>query len=190
MELDSHADSPVVGKHARILERTDKTVKVSGFTEDLGGSLSVPVVNAAVAYDCDTTGNTYILIIHNALYLKNMEVNLLPPFMMRLAGLEVNECPKFLAKSPSVEDHSVYFPELDVRLPFMLDGVISYLPTRKPHVTEISSHVHLVLTPNSPAWDPHTNVYSQQENAMTNYRGEMCERPWKRAKRISCFYFF
>jgi len=35
-ELDSHADSPVVGKFCKILELTGKTVKVSGFMSDLG----------------------------------------------------------------------------------------------------------------------------------------------------------
>ena len=70
---------------------------MSGFTSDLGKPLTVPVVNAAVAYDCEYTGETRIMVICNVLYFKNMEVNLIPPFMMRLAGIEVNECPKFLA---------------------------------------------------------------------------------------------
>ena len=33
LELDSHADSSVVGKHARILERSNKRVSVSGWKE-------------------------------------------------------------------------------------------------------------------------------------------------------------
>ena len=70
-ELDSHADSPVVGKYCKILELTGKTVKVSGFTSDLGKPLEVPVVNAAVAYDCVYTGMTYILVIYNALYTES-----------------------------------------------------------------------------------------------------------------------
>ena len=58
-ELDSHADSPVVGKYCKILELTGKTVKVSGFTSDLGQPLEVPVVNAAVAYDCVYRNDVY-----------------------------------------------------------------------------------------------------------------------------------
>ena len=50
-ELDSHADSPVVGKYARIIETTDKTAMVSVFTGDLGEPLKVPIVISAVAYD-------------------------------------------------------------------------------------------------------------------------------------------
>ena len=109
-ELDSHADSPVVGRYCTILEDTGRKARVSGFTSDLGKPLVVKVVNAAVAYDCEHTGETYILVLCNALYFENMEVNLVPPFMMRLAGVEVDECPKFLAKNPTDSNHSVYFP--------------------------------------------------------------------------------
>ena len=49
------------------------------------------VVNAAIVYDCDITGESHILILHNALHILNMENNLVPPFAMRLAGLEVND---------------------------------------------------------------------------------------------------
>ena len=55
-----------------------------------------------------------------------MEVNLIPPMMMRLVGLDVNECPKFLSRNPSEEDHSVYFPDAQIRIPLMIKGIISY----------------------------------------------------------------
>lgn len=119
-ELDSHADSPVVGKYAIIIETTDKKAMVSGFTSDLGEPMKVPIVISSVAYDCKYTGLTHIMVIHNALYLENMTVNLIPPIMMRIAGIDVNECPKFLAKSTSDEDHSLFFPDADLRIPLLL----------------------------------------------------------------------
>ena len=63
-ELDSHADSPVVSKYARILETTENTAMVSGFTSDLGDHMQVPIVIAAVAYDYEYTGKTHIMVIH------------------------------------------------------------------------------------------------------------------------------
>ena len=96
IELDSLTESLILGLNARIIETTSKTVLVSGFTSDLGKPLCVSVVNTVVAYDCKFTGKTYILVIYNALHMKSMEVNLIPPFMLRLSGLEVNECRKFL----------------------------------------------------------------------------------------------
>ena len=174
-ELDSHADSPVVGRFAKILEHTDKEVNVSGFSKSLGKPLTAPIVNAAVMYDCDVTGNSYVLIICNALYVRDMEVNLIPPIMMRLAGIKINECPKFLADKPTVENHSAYFPDADIRIPFLLEGIISYIPTRIPTKEELSKNEgnYLLLTPNTPEWNPHTNIYSEQEYGMVDYNGNI-----------------
>ena len=56
-------------------------------------------------------GITYLLVLKNALHVPSMAYNLLTPFMMRLAGIEVKECPKFLSETPDVKDHSIYFRE-------------------------------------------------------------------------------
>ena len=108
-DLDSHADSPVVGRNVMILSYSGKTANVTGFTSDLGRCESVPIVKAAVAYDDEYSGETSILIIHNALYFKSMKHNLVPPFTIRLSGAEINEEAKCLAKCPTVEHHSIYW---------------------------------------------------------------------------------
>jgi hypothetical protein len=64
-ELDSHADSPVVGIHAHVVNYTGSHVTVSRFTDSLGKKKAVPIVDAVVAYDCDMTGNTHLLVLHN-----------------------------------------------------------------------------------------------------------------------------
>ena len=53
LELHSHADSPVIGKHTKIIRHTGQEVKVSGFTDELGEALPVEIVDAAVVYDCE-----------------------------------------------------------------------------------------------------------------------------------------
>ena len=111
LELDSHADSPVLGKSAVIIKKTDRRVSVRGFADEIGKTISVPVVDGVLAYDCEFTGETVLMIIRNALHVPSMNNHLIPPFMMRLAGLDVNECAKFLAKKPNISHHSVYFPE-------------------------------------------------------------------------------
>lgn len=58
MELDSHADSLVLGLHANIIAYTGNYVTVSGFVDSLGQKKQVPIVDATIAYDCDVTGNT------------------------------------------------------------------------------------------------------------------------------------
>ena len=177
-ELDSHADSPVVGRNVHILEDTGKTANVSGFTKDLGKCMSVPIVTAAVAYDNEYTGETSILIIHNALHMTSMEHNLIPPFVIRLAGAQVNEEPKCLAHTPTVDHHSISwssnnYDSVDLRIPLQLHGTISYLPTRIPTTSEINDGLHYFLSPNRPDWDPHTEIYASQEHGMLDQYGEM-----------------
>ena len=179
LELDSHADSPVVGKHAFILRHTGKQVRVSGFTDQLGSPLLVPVVDAALIYECNVTGEKYLIVIHNALYMKSMTSSLISPFILRLAGITVKECPKFLASTPTKEHHSLHFSEQDLRIPLQLEGIISYLPTRLPSQDEINDSTlpTLHFTPLFDEWDPHTSTYSEQELAMTNFRGDVKEPP-------------
>ena len=105
-ELDSHADSPVVGKNVYILCSTGRKISVKGFTDQLGAPILVPVVDATIIYDCEYTKKAVVPVIRNALHLRNMNVNLTSPFMIRLAGLHVDECQKFLAEKPSQDSHS------------------------------------------------------------------------------------
>ena len=178
LESDSHADSPVVGRHAYILRRTGRQVNVSGFSDQLGSPLTVPIVDAAVMYDCAYTGKSYLMVIKNALYLQQMTVTLFPPFMVRLAGIDLNECPKFLAKNPSLEHHSIYFPDHNLRVPFQIYGTISYIPVRLPTSDEVNfpSEPVLVLTTLLDSWDPHDTKYQEQESSIMNFRGEIKER--------------
>ena len=142
------------------------------------------MVNAAVAYDCEFMGETQILVLCNALHFKRMENNLIPPLMMRLTGIEVNECPKFLSKEPTEKNHSMYFPSQDIRIPFQLEGIISYVPTRCPTKGELNHKEgeYLLLTPNLPTWDPLTALYKDQEYNMTDYNGHVKPRSNKRQK--------
>ena len=178
LEMDSHADSPVVGNHAHVLEYTGRKVSVSGFTDALGKPMLVEVVHALIVYDCDTTGKSHLLMINNALLVPSLTCCLINPFIMRLAGLHVNECPKFLAPSPTECNHSIYFPDENLRIPLKLEGIISYIPCRSPLPDEIlDSDSFLPLTPQSATWDPHVSVYSSQEESMMNYQGEVKNPP-------------
>ena len=98
-ELDSHGESLVVGHNALVIEDTGRKARVNGFTKSLG-TKTVPIVHVAVLYESKHGGNSAILIIYNALYFLEMVNNLIPPFLMRLAGLEVNETPKFMIINP------------------------------------------------------------------------------------------
>ena len=118
-----------------------------------------------------------MLLLRNVLYFPIMDISLIPPFIMRLAGMDLNECPKFLSKSPSIEHHSLYFPDFDIRIPLYLHEVISYLPVRSPSQLEFTTCPEpvLELTPQLHQEDPHNDQFEHQESSMLNFRGELKE---------------
>jgi hypothetical protein len=88
-ELDSHANMPVVGRNAYVISRSGEMADVSPFSPDYK-SMAIPIVDAAVLYECPLKGEPYILVIRNALHVPSMKGNLMPPFVMREAGVQVN----------------------------------------------------------------------------------------------------
>ena len=76
-ELDSHANMPVVGKEALIVEQSGKTVEASPFIPDYK-PIKVEVVNAVVQYDSPLDRREYMLVIQNALCIPSMSNNLIP----------------------------------------------------------------------------------------------------------------
>ena len=94
----------VLGKDCFVFESTGKTCNVEPFDPNLGTAQNVPIVDAAIAYDCPYTYETFILIIRNALHIKTMHHNLIPPFIMREGGVIVNDIPKMhCSKNQSIE---------------------------------------------------------------------------------------
>jgi hypothetical protein len=67
-ELDSHADTCGVGNTTYVLEYSNRTVDVGAFSQHFQALEDIPIVKAAVAYDDPLTGETFILIIGQALY--------------------------------------------------------------------------------------------------------------------------
>ena len=133
---------------------------------------------ALIVYDCDTTGKSHLLMINNALLVLSLTCCLINPFIMWIAGLHVNGCPKFLTPLPTESNHSIYFLDEDLRIPLTLEGIISYIPCQSPLPDEIlDSDSFLPLTPRSNTWDPHVSTYSSQEESMMNYQGEVKNPP-------------
>ena len=49
-------------------------IDVATFAEDAGSLSKVQIVDAAMAYDCPLTHQTYTLIVRNALYVESTEI--------------------------------------------------------------------------------------------------------------------
>jgi hypothetical protein len=91
---------------------------------------------------------------------------------MREAGIKVYDTPKTQVTEPTIEDHSISFPETGFRIPLSLWGMFSYFPTTKPTASLMmdTEEVYL-LTPSR--WNPHDDSYATNEENMLDWEGNM-----------------
>ena len=101
-----------------------------------------------------------------------MTQNLLPPFMLREAGIHINEVPKIHVTSPTEEHHAITFQETNFRIPLTLHGTFSYFPSSKPSTQELEEPEDVyVLTPTT--WNPHSDAHVINEESMLDWEGNM-----------------
>lgn len=172
-ELDSHANMVVLGKFAFIFESTGQTCSVLPFSKELGVAENVPVVDGAIAYDDPFTGQVYILICRNALYIPSMDNNLLPPFIMRAGGVRINDVPKIHCINPQITDHCISFENHDLIIPLQLKGTFSYFHHHLPMSDELHGCDKIFITPDSAQWNPHCDSFAKNERSMTDYEGNI-----------------
>lgn len=170
-DLDSHANMPVVGSQAYVLTTHNRICEVNAYSPDYEPK-RVPLVDAAVKYESPYDGKTCILVFLNALYVPSMDYNLLPPFVMREAGVVVKDTPKIQLEDPGEEDHAVTFPETGFRIPLSLWGVFSCFTSTKPTKDDLEDPTDVyMLTP--PNWNPHSTVYADNEESMLDWEGNL-----------------
>ena len=155
-ELDSHANMAVLGKHCFVFDNVHgRTCDVAPYDPSIGTVSKVPVVDAAIMYDCPYSSKPYLLIVRNALYVPTMDNNLIPPFILREAGIRIKDVPKIHVHEPDESDHAITFEDEGLRIPLHLNGIFSYFHSRAPTPDEIAYADPILLTPNSDNWDPH-----------------------------------
>ena len=93
---------------------------------------NIPVATVATLWINPSDGQSYILIIHQALYFGDrLNSTLLNPNQMRAYGTKVEDVPRQFDKNSS---HSIFIPEKSMTIPLELDGVVSGFVSRKPTV--------------------------------------------------------
>jgi hypothetical protein len=177
LELDSHANMPVVGCEALVIDDLGINVDVCPFSPDYP-AMKVKLVDAVLQYDCPLSGRVYMLLVRNAIHVPAMKNNLIPPFILREAGITVNDVPKIQVKDPTVYDHVILFPETKFFIPLKLFGIFSYLPTSKPTVADFEGCEELYqLTPTR--FNPHSEAYARNEDGMRDWEGNMIEKRFR-----------
>ena len=71
-QLDTHANMVVLGSQATVFGQSGRRCDVRPFSSDCSKLESVPIVDAAMAYDCPYSMKTFILTVRNALHVPSM----------------------------------------------------------------------------------------------------------------------
>ena len=89
-ELDSHADTCILGSNFKLIELTGEVVDVVPYHEQYEAKKEMPIVSAAMAWTHPDTGETFSLDYHQALwYGKEVANSLLNPNQMWFYGHRV-----------------------------------------------------------------------------------------------------
>ena len=93
-ELDSHADTTVAGSNCVVLHYTGKECDVTPYRDDYQLVSNIPIVTAATAWQSPSTGQIYILVFNEALWMgDSMETTLVNPNQLRHYGTQVQDNP-------------------------------------------------------------------------------------------------
>jgi hypothetical protein len=135
-DLDSHADQCILGNKTLVVDDYKKPVKIIGYDPKGPVSRELCMITGALGYDCPNTGETFILIVNQAIQNPKLANNLSSPIQMWLNNVEVSDKPKFLTDQPTEHDHVIcvvnHETNKELVIPLMIRGVTSTFPTRKP----------------------------------------------------------
>jgi hypothetical protein len=102
------------------------TCSVQGFHQSFEPIPEVPVATVATVWDDQSTGQTYILIIHQALYFGNqLDHSLINPNQIRVTGIPVCDDPYDRYRHLGIDMG-------DIHIPFQAEGSTIYFNSRVP----------------------------------------------------------
>ena len=147
IELDTHANTTVLGLNCVVLSYTGKECEVLPYSSQYKVVQNVPVVTGATVLTNAVDGTAYLLIFHESLWMGDkLDHTLVNPNQLRAYGVSIQDNP-FDAKPLSITTD-------DVSVELYSEGMIICGDTRTPTESEMSQLPRLILT--SPHdWDPH-----------------------------------
>ena len=180
LELDSHADTCVLGRDCLIILDHNRPVQVHTFDPSLG-SQTFQTISGVLEYQHPITGTKYHLVVNQAIHVPHLDRHLLCPMQCRVNDVTVNDCSKFLTIDPTDHTHAIVINDPtdptntapSIVLPLSLKGVISYLDVSTPtHDSWTNGEcLRLDLTSETLTWDPYDPQYTEMETSMTDFRG-------------------
>ena len=166
-DLDSHAKMIVFGNKSFVFDSLHgPTVDVAPFDSSLGYSKKIPIVDAAVAYNCPYTHKTSILLAHNAIHVPSMNRNLIPPFIFCESGALVHDMPKIHVNYPGVNDHSIFYPDSGIQIQLQMWVIFYFFHSRVTTHEDITSCDKILISLDSSNWDLYSYHFDENEESM------------------------
>ena len=154
-ELDSHADTHVAGSNCRVLSYTGKECDVSPYRDDYKSISNIPIVTAATAWQSQSTGQVYIIVLDESLWMGNsMETTLINPNQCRHFGIVVQDDPT------SLTPMHIRTEDAKFSLPIEMQGTIAGFTSYTPSDEELETCPHIHISSSRP-WNPNTVTFQE-----------------------------
>lgn len=165
--MDSHADTIVAGHNCVILAYTGRVCDVSPYRDDYESVKDIPIMQAATAWQSQHTGQTYILVFNEALWMgDSMDHSLVNPNQLRHYGTEVQDNP--MSNYPL----SIQTEDKEFCMELMMEGTIIYANTHSPSEEELHSCPMIHLSSSHP-WDPEKVKFPECRMTLEEHFGGM-----------------
>ena len=147
--MDSHADTIVAGSNCTVLSYTGKECNVVPYREDYEAVNNIPIAQVATAWQSPESGQLYILIFNEALWMGNsMKNSLINPNQLRHFGINVQDDPT------SSRPLSIISEDGGFALEMQRSGTIISFDSHTPTQLELETCPHIHLS-SEHSWNPH-----------------------------------
>ena len=148
MELDSHADTIVAGSNCVLLAYTGRECDVTPYDSSYEPARGIPIVHAATAWQSQHTGQTYILVLNESLWMPQLPNTLVNQNQLRHFGTEVQDNPYCGLPLYIKTEDSSFAMELESQ------GTTIFAHTFSPSQHELENCPMIQLTSDH-HWNPH-----------------------------------
>ena len=148
-----------------MLNYTGEECDVSPFQKDYDAIQGVKIATVATAWQSPHSGQVYILVFNQALWMgEMMDHTLINPNQLRYYGIHVQDNPM------SHEPLSLMTEDAAFCMQLQMTGTIVCADTFTPSEEDLDSYPHIVLS--SPhSWNPHTVQFPNVTMSMHEFRG-------------------
>jgi hypothetical protein len=146
-ELDTHADTCVLARNFTIAQYSGRECDVLPYSDDYEPVTGVPIVTGATAWTDQETGKTWILLIHEAIWMADtMPHSLINPNQLLAYGVDVED-------NPSRGPLHITDAESDIQIPLRMVGTNILFNNHTPTQEELETCCRIKLS-NQFEWQP------------------------------------